>query len=278
MLLAGARGLPPSMIRVMLPVFAPSMMCVFYGQTTPLVLFLVVAAWRWLETGRDRLAGLALALLTIKPQLTAILLLGSLIWSARQRRWGVIWGFGLTLAGLVAVSSILLPTWPVDFLRAPRETPLPTDAYPWLGATWFLVLRSLGVEGWTLRLLYASVATLFLADALRRASDRRSSVRDLFAASLLASFFVAPYGQPYDFMVLLLPMLALVDGRLPEKAAAALLVAILVLPHLQLAFGPALRLWVGRPELPLRVAFFWMPTLIAAAWGFSARWMRPVAG
>ena len=55
------------------------------GQTTPLVFFLIVAAWRLLEARRDRAAGGVLAWLTIKPQLTALLLVSLLLWAAQRR-------------------------------------------------------------------------------------------------------------------------------------------------------------------------------------------------
>src|SRR5262249_50797626 len=88
--------------------------CVLLGQTTILVLFLAVAPWRLPGAGHDRFAGIVLAWLTIKPQLTAILLLALLIRAALERRWAVLWAFSLTMAVLVLTTTVLVPSWVRD--------------------------------------------------------------------------------------------------------------------------------------------------------------------
>src|SRR5438132_132265 len=59
---------------VSVPVFAFSFACILLGQTALIVFLLIALSWRLLELRRDKSAGVALALLTIKPQLTAVLL------------------------------------------------------------------------------------------------------------------------------------------------------------------------------------------------------------
>ena len=119
------------------------------GQTTPLILFLIAVAWRLLEARRDRTAGFALAWLTIKPQLTILVLPGVLLWAARCRRWGVVVGLAATLAVLALASWLLIPGWLGQMLDAPRQTPPPTEYFPWIGTTWFLLLKSAGFRSWS---------------------------------------------------------------------------------------------------------------------------------
>src|SRR5207249_4459241 len=81
-------------------------------------LFLAALAWKLMKRGNDHLAGAALACLTTKPQLAAALVLVLLIWSARQRRWGVLLGFAATLAALALLGAWIVPAWPIEMLRA----------------------------------------------------------------------------------------------------------------------------------------------------------------
>ena len=76
-----------------------------YGQTPAFVLLLAVGAWRALDASRDRVAGVLLAWLTMKPQLAVLVVPGVLLWSAVRRRWSVPVSFAVTLAGLALICS-----------------------------------------------------------------------------------------------------------------------------------------------------------------------------
>jgi hypothetical protein len=170
------------------------------GQTTLLVLFLLCLAWWLLEQHHDWSAGVVLAWLTLKPQLTMVLLAAVLLWAVRQRRWPVVLGFGITLTVLVLGCMLLVPAWPVEMWNAMRTPPPPpTEFYPWIGNTWLLVLRALGLHGPALWLLYAAVALPFLGVVLHAALDRTRPLSDVLALGTLAAFFVAPYARHYDF-------------------------------------------------------------------------------
>jgi hypothetical protein len=257
---------------VVVPLFALSVVSVILGQTSPLILFLIVAAWRLLDAGRDRAAGAVLAWLTIKPQLTAVLLLGVLAWAARRRRWGVVGGFAATLAGLALASWLVVPGWLGQMLGATRRTPPPTTYFPWIGTTWFLLLKTAGLGGPTLWVLYGSAALAAVAVVLRAAIDQGRPLRDPIALALLVVFFAAPYGRHYDFPVLLIPFLVLIGTRLPEGAGAALLVALLLLPYLQYgALAPLKGLARTPGKLNPEFTFSWVPLILAAAWWATRR-------
>ncbi len=215
------------------------------------MLFLAALAWKLMARGNDRLAGAALACLTTKPQLAAVLVLLLLIWSARQRRWGVVLGFAATLAALALLGAWIVPNWPIEMLRAAGRTPPPTTYFPWIGTTWLLALKAAGLHSWGLWGLYLAVALPFLAVLLRAALDRARPLEDILSLGLIAPFILAPYGRHYDFPVLLIPMIVLIGRRLSELASTALLVTLVVLPYINLGiivavpgalpeYGPAL--------------------------------------
>ena len=164
-------GVPRSIALVAVPLGLFSVEALLAGQTTILILFLTALAWKLLDCHRDRAAGVALACLTTKPQLAAVLLLALGIWAVRQRRWGVAYGFAATLALLCLASTVAVPSWPTQMLGATRQTLLPTEHFPWLGNTWFLILRTLGLRSWSLWVLYLAVALPFLWAVVRTAID-----------------------------------------------------------------------------------------------------------
>jgi hypothetical protein len=263
-------GLPRSIPVVAVPVFFFSVLALLLGQTSILIMFLAAVAWRLLESGRDRAAGIALALLSTKPQLTVILILAVLVWSARRRRRGVVEGFALALTGLSLAGAAVVPSWPLQMLEATRRTPPPTDYFPWLGATWLLVLKSFGLRSWGLWMLYLAAALPILGAVLRSAIGERRPLLDVMSLGFLAPFFISPYARHYDFPILLIPLFALIGGRLSEKAGSALLIALIVLPYahfiLMVKCSPY---FTNNVNFYLESTYFWVPALLAAVWCFA---------
>ncbi|MBI3466674.1 MAG: hypothetical protein HY000_26975 [Planctomycetes bacterium] len=263
-------GVPPMIPILLVPAFGFSVLAVLVGQLAPLILFLIAAAWRLLANRWDRSAGWVLAWMMIKPQLITLLLVAVLLWSVRQRRWHVMEGLATGLAVLLLASTWQAPSWPVEWLQAIRQTPVVTAKYPWVGATWLLVLRSLGLERWILGLLYLAVAVPFGRVLLRSVLKPSSTVDDVFSLSLLAAFFIAPYARPYDLPVLLIPLLVLIGRRQLDLWAVGLMVVLVVLPYAHFIY------WVppGSTLMPHHIVFFWVPVLLAVFW-FTA-YMKPI--
>ncbi|MFQ5887042.1 MAG: glycosyltransferase 87 family protein, partial [Anaerolineae bacterium] len=93
----------------------PTARSIVLGQFTILVLALVALALWALERGRGLVAGCSLALATIKPQMV-ILLLPFLLLRALKERHRTLTSFLATLAILLLLPSLLLPTWIPSFL------------------------------------------------------------------------------------------------------------------------------------------------------------------
>jgi len=260
------RGISATVAIVMVAAFGFSIKAVAMGQVAPLVLFLVALAWWLLDRRRDSAAGCVLALLTIKPQLTLLLLLAVLGWAARHERWAVVRTFGVTLAALCIVSTLAWPAWIPSMLAATTVTPMPTRYFPGLGTTWMAALTAVGAGGILLALAYAAVVVPLMLALLRMTLRRGAALEDVFGLALIAPFFVAPYARPYDFPVLLVPALILIGSRLPELTRATMAVALTLLTGMHIVLITASYevpvVGVRRPEF----TYFWIPLMIAAAW------------
>lgn len=150
-----------------------------------------------LELSGPRIAGLALALLGLKPHVVACVLAAVPIrWLWRGPRAAVVTAaaFG---AGLLAVSLAVRPTWPLAWLtelggqRLGMTLGVPTV---WSLASVLIGDARLGV------VVVAAVAVVYAA-ALR---GRRVATADLFAVALVATLLISPYAGGHD-QVLLAP-------------------------------------------------------------------------
>ncbi len=112
------------------------------GQAGHVVYFLHVLAIWGLYKKHDNLAGIALALSTIKPQMGFLLLPFLLLWALRVKRWRFIGAFTVVFGVLMGLSFLLVPTWMSDWLAQialyPSYTELGSPVwilsnYPWLG-------------------------------------------------------------------------------------------------------------------------------------------------
>lgn len=236
--------------------FMPAYCALALGQTSPFVLLALAASWRLLDKNQPWPAGMVLACLTIKPQLTIIALPAALLWSARQGRWTVLAGFAASLALIGLACLWLCPSWPQEFLLATRYTPVPTATDPSVGVTWLSVLRTLGLSGLPLALAFVALALPASALALQAAWDRARPPSEPLALGVLAAFFVSPYSLGYDLAVLLFP-LAFLLPRLSNRGRLSTLALALIFPHWHL-----LAIIRGLPQVTL----FWLPAALAAAW------------
>jgi hypothetical protein len=260
-------GLPRSIPVVAVPLFFLSLLALLLGQTSIVIAFLCAAVWRLLDEGWDRAAGAMLACLTTKPQVAAVLVVGLGLWAVRRQRWGVVQGFVLVMALLCLASTLIVPSWPREMLAASRRTPPPTEHFPWLGNTWFLLLKTGGLRGWALWCVYGALALPVLCSVLRVALDPKSPLREVMGLGLLAVFFVAPYARHYDFVVLLIPAFVLIGDRLSEKGGAILLMSLILIPYLQFTFLVRYsRLIVPGVDFYVECTYFWVPVLLTGLW------------
>jgi len=90
---------------------------ILLGQFSILVaLALFLALWS-IKSRHDVWAGVFLSFTTIKPQMVFMILIFLLVWALFQQRWRLVAGFVISMLVLVASSMLLVPSWPLDFIR-----------------------------------------------------------------------------------------------------------------------------------------------------------------
>ncbi|MEM9949974.1 MAG: glycosyltransferase family 87 protein [Chloroflexota bacterium] len=133
----------------------------------------------------DRIAGVALSLATIKPQLGFLIVPFLFLWGIRANRWQFVGSFVVSMLVLVGVSFVFVPTWLIDmwgqvtayggyapstpnerlftdFLGLPANSQYILFAVLW-GAmliTWYQVL----VQGKLERAMWAAMVTLTVSN------------------------------------------------------------------------------------------------------------------
>jgi hypothetical protein len=106
----------------------PALRSVFIGQFTIIEAVLIAGGILAVKHQNDQLAGVLFALSISKPQMPFLILPYVVIWGLWQRRWQlVLWTLGAMVL-LVGGFMLLLPEWPILWLRQIFSYPIYTDA------------------------------------------------------------------------------------------------------------------------------------------------------
>ncbi len=101
---------------LLLAAWFSSIQAALMGLLSPIVILLILAAIYAILKKQDTLAGFLLALTFGSWQVSILLLLLLMIWSITRRRWQILIAYFAGLAFLWAITLILLPSWPLDWL------------------------------------------------------------------------------------------------------------------------------------------------------------------
>jgi Glycosyltransferase family 87 len=174
-------------------------------QLAVVVAFLLALSAWCIARNHLAIAGVLLAVSTIKPQMVLLPLAWFLLWgvSAWPRRWPLLAGFGLSLATLVALGELILPGWPsyfVDGLIAYRKY-FPTTS-----------LLCLALGNWVGGALsgIAILALLALAWRNRQADAVSPQFTQTLSAFFIGATLVLPLLTPFNQVLLLLPVMMVV--------------------------------------------------------------------
>lgn len=187
--------------------FYPEWRGLLLGQLALLVFVLLVLALWALAHGRDRLAGVALALTTIKPQIVFLVIPFLLLWGISQQRWGFIRAFVLALGGLAAASFLALPDWLSGFMHQLTLYPSYTSKDSVLAMIIQSILPGLGVPGQII-LTLAFLAGLGWA-WWREARSGWVSFHWTLGLTLVVSSIVALRTGTPNYAVFLIPLVPL---------------------------------------------------------------------
>src|SRR4030042_1075211 len=138
------------------------------GQFAVIEAVLLCGALLAIGRGRDRLAGVLLALAIAKPQMAVLLIPFVVLWGSSARRWRLVaWTLGGVVL-LMSVSLVLLPGWPAAWLRQMVDYP----SYTELGSPVSILSGFLGPAGPSGAYGMNSLLAIFLLWEWRQAWNR----------------------------------------------------------------------------------------------------------
>ncbi len=183
-----------------------------YEQTGILLFTLLVATLTAIQKGQWVWAGLWLALLLIKPNITLILVTAIIIWLIRRGRWQTFITMCLVLAGLFLASTAATSDWYRPLLQSGfgrglvyvLDGPSRVVAVR-INTTLISWLTMLGLNSNWRAVIYIIVAIVG-GWAIVFVVLRSDSLMKVVVVSLLVSFAVTPYTLQYDFPLLTLPL------------------------------------------------------------------------
>jgi hypothetical protein len=246
-------------------VFVPTLIALRMGQIGPLLL-LGIVGFLWFEKrGWDWLAGAALMLPAIKPQLVYLFGVAVLVWAIDRRRWGVVLGGALTLSAAVGVALAFNPGVISDY-RFALANPPSGNITPTVGA----VLRLLFGEDSTWLQYVPTVLGLLWFPFYWTKHRATWSWGEQAPLLVLVSFLTTAYGAwVFDLVVLLLPLLHAAAWTFETAEPKARKTALAV--YLAIDLG-ALAFNLGGATYPL---FIWMTPAILVAYLALRRYQRP---
>ena len=190
--------------------FLPVMLALMQGQPSVLLLLLFAVVFRALMQGKDVRAGMALVVVTLKPQLALPMLMALLVW----RKWRALAAFVWTAAALAAV-SVAIVGW-----RAVWEYPRALMKFNQLagslggehpqsmpnlrGCIYLIWHNRLSIEA--IAVLTAALSLLLLA-ALAILLKKRVAVSPAaFSLTIVVTLMVSYHAYLHDDSLLLLPV------------------------------------------------------------------------
>lgn len=276
------RWRPPKALIATLILFTLSTPQVMQGlrlrQLGLVVAFLVaLSAWCVIRN-HLALAGIALALSTIKPQMVVLPLAWLLLWgmSAWPRRWPLLAGFGIALASLITLGELLLPGWPHLFLNGllayRNYVATPSILSTVLGGSFGLVVSGITVIG-----------LLAFAWRNRQADTASAGFIQVLAAFLLGAALILPLMYPFNQVLLLLPAMMIAKDwpslpRLLRRVLAVVVAWPWIVRLVLLLLPPRLDSMSRLPLLPSALTLF-VPVLLSMLFAISwkAAKLRPQA-
>ena len=189
----------------------------FQQNLAALVIFFLAAAAAAAANNRLTLSGFLLALATVKPDTSSLVVLWFLLWATGRwkERKRLFWSFTVTMVSLLIASEAMLPGWFFQFVAAVRE-------YPTYGTdpSILRVLLPAWLAGWF------GVALIVLLAIFCWRWRKAAPASDYFgwALALVVSvtLVVLPKLAAYN-QLLLIPALLMLAGQYGNRGKASLL-------------------------------------------------------
>jgi len=185
---------------------------VMVGQPGALAAAAVATAWWLIRSERSVLAGLALSLVILKPQLALLVPVALLV--AGYRKTFVSWLVASVVIGVVAVALL-----GADGVARYRDVLAQTQTAAWDITRRYSISGPLGL-GWSLRAAELAVLAVTVVAAWRQ----RNSPELVIAAGIVGSLLFTPYLGFQDFLMLFVAGWLVIRAR-PSAMQVGVLVA-----------------------------------------------------
>jgi len=104
-------------IILLLIVWLPGIFSLLTGELSPIIIFLVVMGIYLIRKDQDTTAGFLLALTFGSVPTTFFILAFIVFWSLSRKRWSILGAYFSGVAFIMAVTLLMLPSWPLDLFR-----------------------------------------------------------------------------------------------------------------------------------------------------------------
>ncbi|MBL0170961.1 MAG: DUF2029 domain-containing protein [Gemmatimonadaceae bacterium] len=271
-----APDIVPAVLASLLSV--PMVMTIQLGQVS-LLLLLAVALLYWaMRARRDLIAGLALAMLSVKPHLFLLVVVLVAIEVVRARRWrlvvGAVAGISALLIAVLLRASSLMSNWTHGLSEPPAGAPA---ASTWRTPNLPNVIRELLAQwtghgpSWPLTVIPLVAAVLCAIWLWRR--PHAHALDELLPSVLCLSVIAAPFGWTFDHVVLAVPQIIILVRAFAEVNSVArrwMLIGAVTTCHLGLVVQSQT---TGTDYF----GFWWFPPAVLGIWVFSSRFISLAA-
>ncbi len=185
-------------------VFAPTISVLEVGQLAPYILIGIVGFLYFITSPKnDWLAGISLAIASIKPQIALLFWMAVLIWILQQRRWKIIISAAISVLVLTLIALLFDPHILQQYRSMLQNYQIADWANPTIGA--YLRYFWFGTHNFWLQFLPSIVGGLWLVYYWLRHNKAWDWPSDL-PLMLLVSQITSPYTWTYD-QVILIPVI-----------------------------------------------------------------------
>jgi hypothetical protein len=217
------------------------------GQVTFLVLLGLLTSMILMKNGYWFLAGAALVLTSVKPQIAFLAVPYLLLYMAYRRKWQGWLGLLLSGSCCLGVVFLLRPQWITDYLNLSTFAPI-NWATPTIGG----LLSYLGITEAARYLILVFLPLAWLLARPKSSLSMESAVALLTVITVPTSF----YGWSYDQSILLIPIAQLFGWLL--SSSNRWVKAVLILAML----GSFAINWIQRLNVTSEVYYFWIPIFL----------------
>jgi hypothetical protein len=173
------------------------------GNAVILVALMSSGAFAAIKAGKDELAGILLALSTIKPQVVLLLVIFVWIWAISVRRWAVVVWTVISVVALSISAAFFVPDWPLqnlwEILQYPGYNPPGTPGAAL--ATWWPAAGPKMGAGLTVLL-----AAMLLVEWLAARGKGFRWFLWTVSLTLVAGQWIGIQTDPGNFVVLFIPL------------------------------------------------------------------------